>query len=621
MSGDDETKSGGRLLSFPRVSLPGSFDAPGPDPQQPAEDEPPDRQPGVWPSMAGVGDMAPPLALTMPGIPDAGDNDTADEDGAFVPPAPEDPANPTARDMLAVCMALVTAMGTAAALGMWHRARRRSALADQARASADKATQKAAGGKAAKGSKGSEGSPLLSPGRKRPGGGGGKGGRDRPAGHGKGPSGPGKGPGSRKDRPGGKAPKAERGGKPSWADKVKRRKRKPPKGGAKPPKPAAAPKTPKNSAPKTPKKPGGKLRWKARKPGKGGPAKRKGWTSGRPKGAGKGLQKPKASRPGKLSWKAPKRKPGPGGGKAIAGRKRWGGRGRFKPVVKRRRKSWTRRARKTGARWLKRWKTRRRTTTTRQRTFGWFTWPKRGRGKHRTRRSWGWSTGRRGAGPAGAHVPGGTTPPPPPPPGFGGMRPPPGADRRVRVSAERVYPDAEARQEEPQPAGLVLAGAPPGGRRALPAASTTPSTPSATPNGARTVMSAPVRTTQYRDAELTIYDIVDADADMAEEITAGVPEARATADGCEQLLTRLETVHAKIIELQVPGLLAGWLVRIIEKTGTVQARALAIAAQLPAASEAISIAGSNAAARHQRPADVTRDQGHIRPAEKDYHNE
>lgn len=133
--------------------------------------------------------------------------------------------------------------------------------------------------------------------------------------------------------------------------------------------------------------------------------------------------------------------------------------------------------------------------------------------------------------------------------------------------------------------------------------------------------SAPVQNTQYRDAELTIYDVIEADADMAEEITEGVPEARAAADGCEQLLTKLEAVHAKIIELGVPGLLAGWMVRLMEKTGTVQARALAIAAQLPAAAEAISIAGSNAAARHQRPADVTRDQGHIRPAERDYHNE
>lgn len=132
-------------------------------------------------------------------------------------------------------------------------------------------------------------------------------------------------------------------------------------------------------------------------------------------------------------------------------------------------------------------------------------------------------------------------------------------------------------------------------------------------------MSTP--STQYRDADLTIRDVVEADADMAEEITGGVDEARATADGCEQLFTRLESVHAKIIELKVPGLLAAWMVRLMEKTGTVRGLALGIAANLPKASEAISVAGSNAAARHLPIADVTRDMGHVRPAERDYHQE
>jgi hypothetical protein len=59
----------------------------------------------------------------------------------------------------------------------------------------------------------------------------------------------------------------------------------------------------------------------------------------------------------------------------------------------------------------------------------------------------------------------------------------------------------------------------------------------------------------------------------------------------------------------------------MEKTASVQAKAEAIAANLPAAAEAISVAGSNAAVRHRPTADVTRDQGHVRPAERDYHNE
>ncbi|MGI5273126.1 hypothetical protein ACQEUU_37750 [Nonomuraea sp. CA-218870] len=134
-------------------------------------------------------------------------------------------------------------------------------------------------------------------------------------------------------------------------------------------------------------------------------------------------------------------------------------------------------------------------------------------------------------------------------------------------------------------------------------------------------MSKPVRTTQHRDADLTIYDVIEADADMAEEILAGVDEARAAVDGCEQLLTKLEAVHAKIIDLKVPGVLAGWMVRLMEKTATVKARAQAIADRLPAASEAISVAGGNAAAIYKPPADVTRDMGHTRPAERDYHNE
>lgn len=134
-------------------------------------------------------------------------------------------------------------------------------------------------------------------------------------------------------------------------------------------------------------------------------------------------------------------------------------------------------------------------------------------------------------------------------------------------------------------------------------------------------MSTRTPSTQYRDAELTIYDVIDADADMAEEITAGVDDARATADGCERLMTRLETLHAKIVELKVPGSLEGRILQLMDKTQTVRGHALAIAEQLPIAAEAIAVAGGNAGARHRPLADVTRDMGHTRPAERDYHNE
>lgn len=134
-------------------------------------------------------------------------------------------------------------------------------------------------------------------------------------------------------------------------------------------------------------------------------------------------------------------------------------------------------------------------------------------------------------------------------------------------------------------------------------------------------MTTPVRNTQYADAELTIHDVTDADADMAAEILDGVDEARKTADSCERLMTKLENLHAKIVELKVPGSLEGMVARLMDQTTTVRAHALAIAEQLPAAAEAISIAGANAEARHRPLADAVRDAGHTRPAEREYHNE
>jgi hypothetical protein len=223
-----------------------------------------------------------------------------------------------------------------------------------------------------------------------------------------------------------------------------------------------------------------------------------------------------------------------------------------------------------------------------------------------------------------------TTAPPPPPfgmPGMDGMRPPPAYTApEYTVETEILRPPKEpprvavaalpaAADQEPEPAPVAASATPP------------PEPPRAAAvvppqRGARFV-SAPVRRpdTQYRDAELTVYDVIDADADMAEEITAGVDEALAAADGCERLVTRLEALHAKVVELKVPGVLEGMVLRLIEKTGEVKARADAIAAALPRASEAIATAGSNTEAKHRHPADVTRDMGHTRPAEREYNME
>jgi hypothetical protein len=564
---------------------------------------------GAWPNLPRVEDMAPPLALTMPGIPkpDAAHDVPADEEGAFVPPSPDDPANPTGRETLAVALAVVTAMGVAAAQGMWHRARRRAALADEARAAADRSLAKAAG--AEKAARAKQGAKQASP----SGGGGGKaGGRKRRGGHdregsrtGPGRGGSPKGPKARKD---GRTPRRKdrdeprrRKDRPGWRkrrdDDARGRKRKRPD--TKRPKPA---KTPKGDAEK-------------RRPKRNG----KGWTfrpgKNRPK-----REKPKTPKRDRMSWKAPKRKPGPGQDQAIAGRRRWRGRG-AKPG-KWHRKSWGRRAWKRGRKWVTRWQHRRRFRRAAQPAGRWWTAFKRRGGRRRAwSRRW-FKTGGATTGSHGAYAP---------PPGFGGMRPPPGADRTVRVEhAERV--DKHGRPYRKGPEATAVAGAPASGWPALPpgSASPAPTAPPARPpaspapnptSGVRPVATPNVPNTQYRDADLTIYDVIDADMDMAEEIGAGAAEAYAAADGCDQLMTRLEAVRAKVVELGVPGLLAGWLIRLMDKTLMVKASAVAIAAELPAASEAIAVAGANAAARHRPLADVTRDMGHVRPAAREYHDE
>ncbi|MEU9083390.1 hypothetical protein [Streptomyces sp. NPDC048357] len=188
-----------------------------------------------------------------------------------------------------------------------------------------------------------------------------------------------------------------------------------------------------------------------------------------------------------------------------------------------------------------------------------------------------------------------------PPPGWGYAE---GTTITVEQAGGQVW---EARQREARRRASVPAGA-------IPAARTGGS-----------VVTVPVPTkapsTQYADSDLTIYDVIDSDADMAEEIMAGVDEARAAADGCETMMTRLEALHTKIVELKVPGVLEGWVLILAEKAVSVKAKAEALAEKLPAASESIRTAGENAERRHKPLADVTRDHGHAAPAERDYHVE
>ncbi|YCK35197.1 hypothetical protein ACNF49_14240 [Actinomadura sp. ATCC 39365] len=440
-----------------------------------------------------AGTMGPPAALMMPpppplpALPDAGSSEGQSEDGEFAPPAPADPDNPTGREVLQTCMTLVTALGVAAAKGMWGRARHRHALADEARAIADKAKAKAAahggqhgshgagqsGGKGGgKGGSRASGGLLSGLGqegahRKRRGGhGGGHGGG---SGGGTGPKGNRKGPKSPKNRPDkdghGRWPKA-----PKTKNKNKNRKDRDGFGtepclkNRKPRKAIDAPKTKRAKDSPSPK---------ATKDGK------KKQRQETPKG------------PAPLRWKAPKNRPdaGPGGGKALPpGRKRWArprpaGKKRFaKPISTRGRTSWARWRRRTPA-WLADWWA----PASRVR-------PAKAR-RTRSRRSWIW----RAKSPAGARRPSGgewgrirppgwqhqqqRTPPPPPPRGAQWMRPPPAADRTVRVEhAELVDVRPQPQYEPDRPTSKAVTGA---GRPALGPAPSTPPTPGPAASPAR----------------------------------------------------------------------------------------------------------------------------------------
>lgn len=122
-------------------------------------------------------------------------------------------------------------------------------------------------------------------------------------------------------------------------------------------------------------------------------------------------------------------------------------------------------------------------------------------------------------------------------------------------------------------------------------------------------------------SDLTIHGLVAADADMATEIAAGADEARLTALGCQQMLTRLEALAARIAELNVPGSLPGYVASLMDQASLVRADALAVASNLPRAAEAIASAGANARARHMPLAQAVVDAGLSAPAERDYHVE
>ncbi|MFF3488738.1 hypothetical protein ACFYXC_36525 [Streptomyces sp. NPDC002701] len=241
------------------------------------------------------------------------------------------------------------------------------------------------------------------------------------------------------------------------------------------------------------------------------------------------------------------------------------------------------------------------------------TGPKSKASKSRTRRGWWERASSRRSGRSEPDPPSstssGTAPGPGAAPG-GGFGPPPGWGyaQGATITVEQVGGESwSARRKENRRAAGVPAGA-------IPASRT---------GGTAVTVPVPTRapSTQYADSDLTIYDVIDSDADMAEEIMAGVDEANAAAEGCEKMMTKLEALHQKIVDLKVPGVLEGWVLILAEKAVSVKAKAEALAEKLPAASEAIRTAGENAERRHKPLADITRDHGHAAPAERDYHVE
>ncbi|MEU0119073.1 hypothetical protein ABZ137_36700 [Streptomyces bobili] len=241
------------------------------------------------------------------------------------------------------------------------------------------------------------------------------------------------------------------------------------------------------------------------------------------------------------------------------------------------------------------------------------TGPKSKADKSRTRRGWWERASSRRSGRSEPDPPSstssGTTPGPGAAPG-GSFGPPPGWGyaQGATITVEQVGGDGwTARRKENRRAAGVPAGA-------IPASRT---------GGTGVTVPVPTKapSTQYADSDLTIYDVIDSDADMAEEIMAGVDEANAAAEGCEKMMTKLEALHQKIVDLKVPGVLEGWVLILAEKAVSVKAKAEALAEKLPAASEAIRTAGENAERRHKPLADITRDHGHAAPAERDYHVE
>ncbi|MBK3567814.1 hypothetical protein [Streptomyces sp. MBT62] len=195
------------------------------------------------------------------------------------------------------------------------------------------------------------------------------------------------------------------------------------------------------------------------------------------------------------------------------------------------------------------------------------------------------------------------------------LRPPPGWDVTYTVE------DIRAEQRRRQPAGSITTG-----RRELPAGSSGQVTPTrSVPKESPIVMGTAVAVgevgdTQFVDAELTVYDLIESDEEMGEQILQGVDHMNLVAAKCEGLKSGLENLYAMCIEKKVPGVLVKWCIRLMERAGSVQDKAEALRDSLPRASEAILAARDTAIEADKLRADRVKEAGHVAPAEREYHD-
>lgn len=565
MTGRDET--GADVLTFPRVGLP-AFLHNDPEPTPATAEGDADAEVPPAPRVPNAQEMTPPLHLTMPAISLPGDGDVEDDEGEFAPPD-YDPDHPTAGDTVAVGLALMTALGIAGARGMWQagaswraRAAHKRALAEKAQAEADKAHAAAKPAPTATATR-SNGTAAKGTSSGSKSGGDSKGLLGSPAATKRKTGGDGRTGGVSSPKAGRRGgTDASSTGSPSGKRRFwkKDRDQDAQDGGSKQQKKTADGKTPgkkKTDGTKTADAKAGGAKTDGAKTADAKTADAK---ADGAKEDGKKAADAKASGAKTADAKADGAK-ADGAEKtddAKTGTKADGAKAEERePEVK-------------GS----------------EGEVVEAVWEEAEQEKPQER-------GER------------QTPSVPGLPTWQDMRPPQRADTTVQTTVERLDQDQPQRRDA---VGEVLSAT---------------ASASASPSEGETVTVMPMGrpNTQYTDAELTIYDVIDADADMAGEIIDGVTEATRSAEACDRLFSKLEVLHAEIVDLKVPGVLEGMVVSLMDKVITVKARAQAIAEKLPAAAESISTAGTNAATRHQGLADAVRDAGHARPAERDYHNE